>query len=224
MALALPSLTFTRCTLLYRTADSDDWLALQGLGDTTFNVKNVLFDDGLTFTQSEAGNETKCIVKVSVRGSPSVKVSDDDKLTPATLIDVKVVCDKVHNPIFTSTAKTDKARSDGIALARTFPLATMSKNFAAIRLPYVALSFLKSSIQTIQGSAQTSQSGILKEHLETLLMLPALDHSVVDASASRNQARIDVLRAELKRRKQRLAEEGRKIAGLEAELAALESS
>lgn len=100
----------------------------------------------------------------------------------------------------------------------------MSTTFVAIHLPGIALAFLKSSKQTYQGSAQASQGGILKEHLETLWMLPALDHPIVDASAPRNQARIDVVKADLERRMKRHAEQARKIAWLEAELAALESS
>lgn len=149
---------------------------------------------------------------MSVRGSLSVKVSDDDELTAETQFDVEAVCDKVRGPVFTSTAKEHKGRSDGIALAGTFPLATISKTFVAIGLPDVALSFPKSSKQTIQGSAQISQGGRLKEHLETLLKLPALDPSIVDASAPRNQARIDVVKADLERHRQRHAEEARKIA------------
>lgn len=181
MVLALPSFAVSRCNLLYRTAGSDDWVPLQGLDGETYNVKEVLFDGGLTFTQANTSGAAKCTVKVSVSGHPSVEVSDN--LTTTTQIDVEVVCDAVHDPNFTSAAVTDMAKSHGIALAQTFPLATMSKNFAAVRLTDVKWKFFKGNIVPIQGTTQTSKGGHLKAHLETLLMFPALGPSNSDAGA-----------------------------------------
>lgn len=99
----------SRCTLLYRAADSNNWLPLQGLGGTNLTVKNVPFDDGL-LTQSEAGNETKRIVRVSVRGRPSVKVSDGGEIPVGTQFDVEAVCDKFH--VLSSPLRPKQTRAD----------------------------------------------------------------------------------------------------------------
>lgn len=75
MVIALPSLTIARATLRYRTADSDAWVTLGGLGGKSFNVRNILFDGSLTFTRSNAGDIAKCSVRVFISGNLSVSSS-----------------------------------------------------------------------------------------------------------------------------------------------------
>lgn len=126
----------------YRTADPDEWIHLPGGSDN--KVRNVVFDDGLNLVQATSDNMAQCTVKFSVTRTLSIDISSDSR--------IEVTCDRVHDLIFISSAKTDKGISDSFDEARQLPLATLSKSFAGLRIVDVKRGLFKGHrIQPLGG-------------------------------------------------------------------------
>lgn len=173
----MPALRHTRCELWYKTAASDEWIRLASpTNDAKHNVKSVRFGDGIIITQVGQYNNA-CTVHVSIDGVPLVELSGDS-LTPSTTIDVDFVCSQVFDATY------DSVPAHLVATTRMLPLATISKDFSAIRLTKMVRKEVKGTVTRIRGREQPSVRVVIREHLETLLMNPALGQANHDAGAS----------------------------------------
>ena len=96
-------------------------------GDKKFNCRNVIFDDGVTVSQTNMDGGI-CSVKFAVATPATIVKDEADVHLP---LSVEAECLEIGEPVFDSS-KPDKAT--GIEYARTLPLANLDRATAVIKI------------------------------------------------------------------------------------------